>query len=108
MERLMKNLFILILCLQITAYLTSGQDFKKTAPAINLENGDTFVFIGNSITHQCLYTQYVEDYYYTRYPNKRITFHNAGVSGDVAADVLNRFDNSFLPGNITVMDTGIQ
>jgi hypothetical protein len=99
MERLMKNLFILILCLQITTNLTNGQDFKKTAPAINLENGDTFVFIGNSITHQCLYTQYVEDYYYTRYPNKRITFHNAGVSGDVAVDVLNRFDKDIAEYN---------
>jgi len=68
-----------------------GTDFTKTPPAVQLEDGDTFVFIGNSITHQCLYTQYVEDYYYTRYPGKRLHFHNAGVSGDVAADVNIRF-----------------
>ncbi|MHC5162576.1 MAG: SGNH/GDSL hydrolase family protein, partial [Planctomycetota bacterium] len=59
---------------------------------IQLEDGDAFVFVGDSITHQCLYTQYVEDYYYTRYPSKRIHFHNAGVSGDVANDVLIRME----------------
>ena len=49
------------------------------------------VFLGDSITHQCLYTQYVEDYYYTRFPNRRIRFYNAGVSGDKAGDALARF-----------------
>jgi hypothetical protein len=69
-----------------------GSDFKKTLPAIEIKNGDTFVFVDNSITDQCFYTQYVEDYFYTRYPNIKNRFHNAGVSGNVAKDVLNRFD----------------
>ena len=59
---------------------------------IELEDGDTFVFLGDSITHQCLYTQYVENFFYTRYPERRIHFHNAGVSGDKAADALARFE----------------
>lgn len=54
--------------------------------------GDTIVFLGDSITHQCLYTQYVEDYFYTRYPSMKLHFYNAGVSGDIAADALRRFD----------------
>lgn len=66
--------------------------FKKIAADIDLQDGDTFVFLGDSITHQCLYTQYVEDYFYTRYPERRIRFHNAGVSGDRAEDALQRFD----------------
>ena len=89
----MKNRFLLLLGLLVTALLLLGADFKKTLPPIQLDNGDTFIFIGNSITHQCLYTQYVEDYFYTRYPTKKLRFHNAGVSGDVAMDVLNRFDD---------------
>lgn len=28
----------------------------------------------HSITHQCLYTQYVEDYFYTRYPKLKLHF----------------------------------
>jgi len=55
-------------------------------------DGDTVVFLGDSITHQCLYTQYVEDYFYTRFPGKRIHFHNAGVGGDRAANALARFE----------------
>jgi len=66
--------------------------FKKMLAPVVLKDGDSFVFLGDSITHQCLYTQYVEDYYYTRYPKLRIRFHNAGIGGDRAADALARFD----------------
>lgn len=69
----------------------SAQEFLKTPEPINLKDGSVFVFLGDSITHQSLYTQYVENYYYTRYPDKVIHFRNAGVSGDVAADALIRF-----------------
>jgi len=68
-----------------------AQDVKPPVHAIDLQDGDTLVFLGDSITHQCLYTQYVEDYYYTRYPDRRIHFYNAGVSGDKAGDALARF-----------------
>ncbi|MEY2598517.1 MAG: hypothetical protein RLZZ142_776 [Verrucomicrobiota bacterium] len=34
----------------------------------------------------------MEDFCYTRYPNKRIHFHNAGVSGDSARHALERFE----------------
>lgn len=73
---------------------------------LGLKDGDRFIFIGDSITHQCLYTQYVEDFFYTRYPKMRIHFRNAGVSGDRAADALDRFDDdiaSFKPTVATVL-----
>ena len=72
---------------------TAVPEFKKLAPDIELNDGDNFVFLGDSITHQCLYTQYVEDYFYTRFPAKRIHFHNSGVGGDRASDALARFDD---------------
>ncbi|MCB1227499.1 MAG: SGNH/GDSL hydrolase family protein [Verrucomicrobiales bacterium] len=59
---------------------------------LQLQDGDRFLFIGDSITHQCLYTQFVEDFFYTRYPNIRLHFRNAGVSGDRAVDALDRFE----------------
>ena len=62
-------------------------------PFFQLQDGDTVVFLGDSITHQSLYTQYIEDFFYTRYPDRRIRFHNAGVSGDKAADALTRFED---------------
>ncbi len=73
---------------------------------LGLKDGDRFIFIGDSITHGCLYTQYVENYFYTRYPNMRIHFRNAGVSGDRAQDVLNRFDEdiaAFKPTVATIL-----
>lgn len=76
------------------------------APGLGLKDGDRYLFIGDSITHQCLYTQYVEDFYYTRYPKTRIHFRNAGVSGDRAQDALDRFDDdiaSFKPTVATVL-----
>ena len=80
---------------------------QPAAPTgLGLKDGDRIIWIGDSITHQCQYTQYVEDFFYTRYPKMRLHFRNAGVSGDVAADALNRFDDdiaSFKPTVATVL-----
>ncbi|MHC4757031.1 MAG: SGNH/GDSL hydrolase family protein [Planctomycetota bacterium] len=100
-----RQIAILMLVLSICV-VCFGAEFKKTAGPVVLEDGDSFVFIGDSITHQCLYTQYVEDYYYTRYPEKRIHFRNAGISGDKARDVLDRFDEDiakFKPKYATIL-----
>ncbi len=72
--------------------LTSAADPLSALPKLELQDGDAIVFLGDSITHQCLYTQYVEDYFYTRFPNMRLTLHNAGVGGAQAWDALQRFD----------------
>lgn len=61
--------------------------------AFDPQDGDTVVFAGDSITHECLYTQYIETFFFTRFPDRAIHFHNAGVRGDSAADVLARFDD---------------
>ncbi len=88
------------------ALCVHAAEFKAPVTEIDLQDGDTLVFLGDSITHQSLYTQYVEDYYYTRYPERRILFHNAGVSGDKAADALDRFAEDvapFKPKYITIL-----
>lgn len=84
----------------------TAPQFKPLVESIDLKDGDTLVFLGDSITHQCLYTQYVEDYFYTRYPKLRIKFHNAGVGGDRATDALRRFDEdvaAFKPKYVTIL-----
>jgi lysophospholipase L1-like esterase len=81
-------------------------EFKPILSGIELKDGDTLVFLGDSITHQCLYTQYIEDYFYTRYPERRIRFHNSGVGGDRAADALARFEDdvtAFKPKYVTIL-----
>ncbi len=79
---------------------------RKPLAKLDLKDGDAIVFLGDSITHQCLYTQYVEDYFYTRFPKMRLRLHNAGVGGSRAWDALLRFDRdiaSYKPKYVTVL-----
>ena len=55
---------------------------QPSAPAFALKAADKVVFYGDSITAQRLYTRFVEDFVVSRYPQMRIEFYNAGVSGD--------------------------
>ena len=75
----------------------SAAEEPKGHRRIELEDGDTLVFCGDSITHQCLYSQYVETFFYTRYPDRRIRFHNASVGGDRVGDALARFHIDIAP-----------
>jgi lysophospholipase L1-like esterase len=84
----------------------AAPQFKPIVEKIDLKDGDTLVFLGDSITHQCLYTQYVEDYFYTRFPKLKIHFHNSGVGGDRAQDAITRFDEdvaAYKPKYVTIL-----
>lgn len=101
----MTRVFVFSLLMLCAAPLCADE---PTAPlaAVELEDGDSLVFLGDSITHQCLYTQYVEDYLYTRFPGKRFRIHNAGVGGARAWDALQRFDDDvakYQPKYVTIL-----
>jgi lysophospholipase L1-like esterase len=72
--------------------LARAADLKSPLARLDLKDGDGIVFYGDSITHQRLFTQYLADYFYTRFPHMRLRLHNAGVSGSVAWEALTRFD----------------
>jgi lysophospholipase L1-like esterase len=98
----MKHLFLFSFLL--LARLPAAE--TKLPPKFVPASGVTVVFLGDSITAQCLYTQYVENYFYTRYPHLRLRFHNAGVSGDTTADALARFDRdvaAYQPKYVTIL-----
>ena len=83
----------------LTALPVSAQNAAPVPvmPAkIDLQDGDTFDFLGDSITHQRLYTQYVETFFYQRFPGRRINFHNAGIGGAQAWDALARIGRDVL------------
>lgn len=95
-----------LFCLTLFAAVASAADFPAPVKTMELNDGDTVVFLGDSITHQCLYTQYVEDFFYTRFPGKRINFHNAGIGGAQAWDALQRIDRdvlSYKPKYVTIL-----
>lgn len=109
MKPLVRAVFgtLLVLTIQSTLF---AQDAAPASPSplakLDLQDGDSIVFLGDSITHQVLYTQYVEDYFYTRYPKMRLKFHNAGVGGARCWDALQRFDRdvaAYKPKYVTIL-----
>ncbi len=98
---------LLLLCaFPVAVAAREPQVPAKPLARLELAAGDAIVFLGDSITHQCLYTQYVEDYFYTRYPTMRLKLHNAGVGGAVAWDALQRFDDdvaAYHPKYVTIL-----
>jgi lysophospholipase L1-like esterase len=61
------------------------------------QDGDTVVFLGDSITWQNLYTAYVEAYFIRRHPERKIRFVNLGVRGDTAAGAAMRLQRDLFP-----------
>ncbi|MEZ6067196.1 MAG: SGNH/GDSL hydrolase family protein [Planctomycetaceae bacterium] len=109
MPRLRPLLALVALCSLLSSSTTRADDpapLKPVLPGLELADGDSIVFLGDSITHQRLYTQYVEDYFYTRMPHLRLQLHNAGVGGARAWDALARFDEdvaAYNPKYVTIL-----
>jgi lysophospholipase L1-like esterase len=76
------NLRRLAVFAALTAAATAPARAQAAGAPFALRDGDRVVFYGDSITAQRLYTRFTEDFVASRYPGMRITFLNAGVSGD--------------------------
>lgn len=64
---------------------------------------DRVVFLGDSITEQQLYSNYVESYLASRYPELGLTFLNAGWGGDTAPGGVLRLERDVLALKPTVV-----
>jgi lysophospholipase L1-like esterase len=105
MKPLVRSLAALF-CLLALAVSLRADDPKPMLAKLELVDGDGIVFLGDSITHQLLYTQYVEDFFYQRMPGTKLRFHNAGVGGAQAWDALRRFDRdvaAYKPKYVTIL-----
>ncbi|MEI8272966.1 MAG: SGNH/GDSL hydrolase family protein [Paludibacter sp.] len=89
---------LILLFIQISLFGVKNNDTKD----LIFKDGDRVVFIGNSITHGGLYHLYIQTYYQTRFPDRKIEFYNCGIGGDVTTNVLNRMDYDILPHKPTV------
>ena len=69
---------LLILLVISTTSLLARADYQ-------LRDGDTVVFLGDSITAARTYGKIVENYTLLRYPERKVRFINAGWGGDTAA-----------------------
>jgi lysophospholipase L1-like esterase len=80
----MKTIAIILILLTTGVNLFS----QKMEP---FSKGERVVFVGNSITDGGHYHSYIWLYYMTHFPNRPMIMFNAGVGGDVAEQILNRF-----------------
>lgn len=60
------------------------------------DKDDRVCFVGNSITMDGRFHNYIELFYVTRFPDKEIKFYNCGISGDVSEGILKRADSDVL------------
>jgi len=68
-----------------------------------LKDGDTLVFLGDSITAARGYTKIVELYTLMRYPERHVKFWNAGQGGDTAAGAVTRLERDVFAHGATVV-----
>lgn len=61
-----------------------------------LKPGQRFVFLGDSITQQRIYSRYVMNTFTMRYPGSTFSFRNAGIGGDQASWAVDRIDRDVL------------
>jgi lysophospholipase L1-like esterase len=75
------------------------------APAADFffKDGDTVVMIGDSITEQHLYSNYVELWTVTRFPKWKLTFRNTGIGGDTSRGGNARFKRDVLSYHPTAL-----
>jgi len=66
-------------------------------------DGDVVVMIGDSITEQHLYSNYVEMWTVTRFPSWKLTFRNVGIGGDRSPGGNSRFARDVLIHKPTAM-----
>ncbi|MDO4568876.1 MAG: SGNH/GDSL hydrolase family protein [Planctomycetia bacterium] len=80
--------------------------FAAFARAETFGDGDVVCFYGDSITHGGRFHYYIYDYYLTRFPEKNITFVNAGVAGDNAGAAMTRIEEDIFvknPSHVVLM-----
>ena len=89
-------------------WFLAGLACLATAPAANaqsffLKKGDVVVVMGDSITEQRLYSNYLELWSQTRFPAYNLVFRNVGIGGDSSGGGNSRFKRDVLPFKPTVL-----
>jgi lysophospholipase L1-like esterase len=83
--------------------VTLGPAQTSRAEDFAIRDGDTVVFLGDSITAARTYGKIIENYTLLRYPDRKVRFVNAGVGGDTAAGGLKRLQRDVFAHKPTVL-----
>lgn len=88
--------------LTLAAILTLASPAARGADFF-FKDGDVVVMIGDSITEQHLYSNYVEMWTTMRFPAWKLTFRNTGIGGDTSTGGNGRFKRDVLRYQPTAM-----
>jgi lysophospholipase L1-like esterase len=92
---LFARFFVVVIALLCSASASAAEFFFK--------DGDVVVMIGDSITEQHLYSNFVEMWTVARFPNWKVTFRNVGIGGDRSVGGNSRFARDVLLHKPTAM-----
>jgi lysophospholipase L1-like esterase len=87
----------------LVAALAFGDSMSGARADFELRDGDTVVFLGDSITAARQYDRVVENYTLLRYPKRTVHFVNAGKGGDTMAGGLARLERNVFARGATVL-----
>ena len=87
----------------VTAVVAGACPREAAAADFALRDGDTVVFLGDSITAARTYGKLGENYTLLRFPERKVHFLNAGWGGDTAEGGLKRLDRDVLDRGATVL-----
>ncbi|MCH8529188.1 MAG: GDSL-type esterase/lipase family protein [Kiritimatiellae bacterium] len=110
----MKKLFLDRLWLFVAVFSVGlggpggGQAEASALPAAPapFADGDRVLFLGDSITRAGAWHSLISLFYATRFPDQRLTWLNAGISGDTAAGAVQRLEWDVLerePDHVVIM-----
>ena len=85
----------------LVASLTASPSVR--AEDFALRNGDTVVFLGDSLTAARTYGKFIENYTLLRFPNRKVRFINSGFGGDTAEAGLKRLERDVFAHKATVL-----
>ena len=96
MKSFQAGLKLLVVLFVVAASRAVADDFA-------LRDGDTVVFLGDSITAARTYGKFIENYTLLRYPSRKVRFINAGFGGDTAEGALKRLERDVFAHKATVL-----
>src|SRR5579872_2491027 len=87
-------------CVVVIAFVCTA---SASAADFFFKDGDVVVMIGDSITEQHLYSNFVEMWTVSRFPKWKLTFRNVGIGGDRSTGGNSRFARDVLIHKPTAM-----
>jgi len=90
-------------CTLCVLSLVLGFVGAATAADFAIRDGDTVVFMGDSITAARTYGKIIETYTLLRYPDRKVKFVNVGQGGDTAAGGLKRLQRDVFDRGATLL-----